>query len=187
MTNENQNTKALVLENGFIIDIPEELIRYLERNNIDWEWYDMRQKFWKENREETFKFFAGLPEGQVLICSTVFDGYDQLELMIQLLHKLKDKKFTFKIMHGCLCDNLLKFLAKEESSITPKELESKLKEDLSDEECRAIYQQIYDFKKDMNKKFEEVLVAHDIYWIKTFGEEIKLKSIEDIDKNKYDF
>lgn len=177
--------KALVLENGFIIDIPEELTRYLERNKIDWEWYDMRRKFWPENREETFRFFAGLPEGQMLICHTVFDGYQQLELMIELLHKLKDKKFTFKIMQGCLCDNLLRFLAKEESSITPRELESKLEEDLSDKECRAVYQQIYDFKKDMNKKFEEVLAAHDIYWLNSFGGEIQLKSIEDINKNKY--
>lgn len=179
--------KTLVLENGFVIDIPEQLTRYLERNKINWEWYDMRQKFWLENREETFKFFAGLPKGQTLICHTTFDGYQQLELMIQLLHKLKDNNFTFKIMHGCLCNDILKFLSEEESSITPKELEKKLEEDLTDEECHAIYEKIYNFKKEMNKKFEEVLVAHEIYWIKTHGEEIRLSSIQDIEDNKYDF
>ena len=180
------DNKALVLENGFIIDIPEELTRYLERNKINWEWYDMREKFWPENREETFKFFAGLPEGQELYCHTVFDGYQQLELVIQLLHKLKDKKFTFKIMHGCLCDDLLKFLAKDESSITPKELEKRLEEDLTDKECDKIYKKIYAFKKEINKQFEEVLSAHNIYWLKSFGEEIPLRSIDDLNANKYD-
>lgn len=187
MTKKNQNTKALVLENGFIIDIPESLIRYLEWNKVDWEWYDMRQKFWKENREKTFKFFAGLPEGQELYCHTVFDGYQQLELMIQLLYKLRDKKFTFKIMQGCLCDNLLKFLSEEESSITPNELLKELERDLTDEECDVIYEKIYDFKKDINKKFEDVLASHNIYWLKGLGEEIPLKSIDDLHKNKYDF
>lgn len=180
------DNKAIVLENGFIIDIPEELIRYLDRNKINWEWYDMREKFWPENREETFKFFAGLPEGQELYCHTVFDGYQQLELVIQLLHKLKDKKFTFKIMHGYLCDDLLKFLAKDESSITPKELEKRLEEDLTDKECDKIYKKIYAFKKEINKQFEEVLSAHNIYWLKSFGEEIPLRSIDDLNANKYD-
>ncbi|HMY42151.1 MAG TPA: hypothetical protein PLW92_03750 [Chitinophagales bacterium] len=182
------SNKALVLENGFVIDIPEELIRYLDRNKIKWEWYDMREKFWQENREETFKFFAGLPEGQELYCHTVFDGYQQLELMIQLLYKLRNKKFTFKIMQGCLCDNLLKFLAEEESSITPKELEKRLEDDdLSNKDCDEIYERIYAFKKEMNKKFEEVLSSHNIFWLKSFGQEIPLRSIDDLHKNKYDF
>jgi hypothetical protein len=179
--------KALVLENGFIIDIPEELTRYLKRNQINWEWYDMRQKFWPENRKTTAAFFADLPKEQLLICSTVFDGYQQLELMIQLLHKLRSKNFTFKIMHGCLCNDLLDFLAEDESSITPKELEKELEKDLTDEECHAIYKKIYDFKKEINKQFEEVLQAHNIYWIKSHGEEILLKTIDDIKANKYDF
>lgn len=179
--------KALVLENGFIIDIPEELIRYLKRNQINWEWYDMRQKFWPENRKTTFEFFANLPTGQLLICNTVFDGYQQLELMIQLLHKFKSKNFTFKIMQGCLCNNLLDFLAEDESSITPKELEKELEKDLTDKECDAIYEKIYEFKRNINKQFEEVLQAHNIYWIKPHGEDILLKTIDDINKNKYDF
>jgi hypothetical protein len=43
------DSKALVLENGFVIDIPEELINYLKSENIEWEWYDTRFSFWKEN------------------------------------------------------------------------------------------------------------------------------------------
>ena len=180
--------KALVLENGFVIDIPKELIRFLDRGKVDWEWYDMREKFWPENRKETVKYFTGLPEGQVLICHTVFDGYQQLELMIELLHKLKEKKFTFKIMQGMLCNNLLKFLKEETSSITPKEYDKELeRDDLTDEECDAIYEKTYEFKRQMNKKFEEVLAAHEVYWIKSHGEQIRLSSLEDIEKNKYDF
>ena len=90
--------KAIVLENGFIIDIPEELIRYLEKNKIQWDWYDMRGKFWPENQKATVGFFTDLPKGQLLICSTVFDGYQQLELMIQLLYKLREKSFIFQIV-----------------------------------------------------------------------------------------
>lgn len=179
--------KALVLENGMIIDIPEELIKFLDRNKIEWEWFDMRRRFFPENRKKTLEFFSNLPEGQVLICSTVFDGYQQLELMIQLLHKLKKKKFVFKIMQGCLCDNLLKFLAEEESSITPKEFNRELEqENLTEAECDAIYEKIYSFKKEINKQFEEILSSHEVYWIESHGEEVRLNSIEDIEKNKYD-
>ena len=39
-----------------------------------------------------------------------------------------------------------------QGGITPKELEKKLEEDLTDEECHAIYEKIYNFKKDINKK-----------------------------------
>lgn len=179
--------KTLVLENGMIIDIPKELIKFLDRNKIEWEWFDMRRRFFPENRKKTLEFFSNLPEGQVLICSTVFDGYQQLELMIQLLHKLKKKKFVFKIMQDCLCDNLLKFLAEEESSITPKEFNRELEqENLTKAECDAIYEKIYSFKKEINKQFEEILSSHEVYWIKSHGEEVRLNSIEDIEKNKYD-
>lgn len=178
--------KAIVLENGFIIDIPEELIRYLEKNKIRWDWYDMREKFWPENQKATVGFFTDLPKGQLLICSTVFDGYQQLELMIQLLYKLREKSFTFKIMQGCLCNNLLDFLAEEESSITPKELEAEFEKNLTDEECDAIYEKIYDFKKEINRQFVEVLQSHNVYWIKSHGEDVLLKTVDDIEKNKYD-
>lgn len=182
------NKKTIILENGHIQDIPEELIRFLEKyEKQEWEWYDMRQKFWPENREKTIGFFAGLPEGQHLACHTVFDGFQQLELMIQLLHKLKDKKFVFYIMQGMLCNNLLEFLDKNESSITPKELDELLEGNLTDEECEAIYEQIYEFKRNINKQLEEVLSSHEVYWVKPYGEKIRLSSLQDIKDNKYDF
>lgn len=163
--------KAIVLENGFIIDIPNEMKEYLKTHKIEWEWYDTRFSFWKENREATVKYFSNLPKGQLLICSTVFDGFQQLELFINLLHKLKDKNFSFKIMHGCLCNDFIDFLDEYESSITPKELD-----DYPDKR--------EDFKKEMNQKFFEVLQYHNIYWLDRFSSDgIVLKNLEDIKEN----
>lgn len=176
-------SKAIVLENGFERDIPKSLISYLENNKIEWKHYDMRQRFWKENKAKTVKFFSSLPEGQVLLCHTVFDGFEQLELMIELLYSLRHKKFTFKIMHGCLAQDLLEFYENETSSITPKEIDDELdKDDLSDAECDAIYEKTYAFKREMNEKFLEVLKCHDIYWIR--WEEFLFKNLDDIKKTK---
>lgn len=181
-------SKALVLENGFVQDIPKQLIRYLDREKIEWEWYDMRTRFWPENREATFTFFSELPEGQELICNTTFDGYAQLELMIELLYKLRHKHFTFKIEHGCLCDGLLEFLNEKESSISPRELDKALEGDLTDEECDEVYEKLYQFKRDMNQKFFDVLQAHEVYWIsRRFDTGIGLlKTLEDIKENTYE-
>lgn len=176
--------KALVLENGLEIDIPKDLIKYLKKNKIEWKWFDMRERFWPENKAKTIKLFSELPKGQVLICDTVFDGYQQLELMIQLLHKLKDKEFIFKIIHPCLPNSLIKFYEEEESSITPKELTNKLEsdEDLTDKQLDKIYEEIYSFKKEINHKFIEVLEYHNIIWL---DEEIELKSLDIIKENTF--
>ena len=37
--------KNYILENGFEMDIPKQLIKFLKRRNVDWEWYDMREIF----------------------------------------------------------------------------------------------------------------------------------------------
>lgn len=37
--------KAIVLENGFQQDIPKDLIDYLNERNVEWEWFDMRERF----------------------------------------------------------------------------------------------------------------------------------------------
>lgn len=176
--------KTIVLENGLEQDIPEELIHFLDRSQMKWNWYDMRQKFWPENRAKTIKYFSGLPEGQVFACHTCFDGYDQLELMIQLLHALKDKKFTLYIMHGMLTNDLFEFYNKTSSSITPNELYKELeREDITDEEADAVYEKMDDFKREMNQKFLEVLPAHNIIWVRRFSMQIPLKSLDDIKNN----
>ncbi len=162
--------EVIVLENGFVRDIPEDLIKYLEDNNISWVHYDTRFGFWPENRTNTIEYFKSLPKNQIFMCETVFDGFQQLELFIELLHSLKDKEFTLKIMNPSLCDNLIEFYNEYDSSISPKELDDfpkKRKE----------------FKLEMNKKFLEVLQYHNIYWLYRFKKEdgILLKTLEEID------
>lgn len=176
--------KAILLENGFDIDVPKELKDYLIDEGTSWDHYDTRFSFWKENRAKTFDFFNNLPESQYLICSTCFDGYQQLELFVELFHKLKHKKFKFKIMHPSLCNDFIDFLAERESSITPDELEKKLEEDLSTVEITKVLNKIKDFKLQMNQKFFEVLEHHDIYQL-SWGEELLLKNKEDLDKHKH--
>lgn len=163
--------KAILLENGFEMDIPEELIDYLKEEGIKWEWYDTRFSFWKENRAKTMKFFSALPIGQMLVCSTVFDGYQQLELFINLLHSLKDKNFTFKIMHGCLAEDLYKWYNYYESSLTPSTPE--YNDDPKKREA---------FKREMNRKFREVLAAHNIVWVRRHGMEEHLTDLRMIKK-----
>lgn len=173
--------KALVLENGFKIDIPKQLINYLKEEKVKWDWYDTRFSFWKENREATMKFFSELPIGKRIYCHTCFNGFQQLELFIQLLYKFKEKQFTFKIMHGCLAEDLLKFYDKDESSITPKEIENELDNASTDAEFNAANAKEKAFKNKMNEMFLAVLSSHNIYWIK-WHEEYLLKNLEDVKK-----
>lgn len=189
MNKEDQNLnetkpidgKALVLENGFVIDIPEELIRYLEAGKIEWDWYDTRFSFWKENREETMKFFSELPVGKHIYCHTTFNGFQQLELFIQLLYKFKEKNFTFKIMHGCLAEDLLGFFDEEESTITPDEIEKEMDDADTNAKFSAANEKVRAFKKQMNEMFLEVLSCHNIYWI-NWHDEFLFKTLEDIKK-----
>ncbi len=184
MKNYNSLDKVLVLENGFEFDIPEELRSHLSHNNIEFDWYDTRCCFWKENRETTFEFFSNLPTGKQLYCHTTFDGFQQLELFIELLHKLKDKNFTLKIMHGSLADGFIVFYNERESSITPKELEKELDDTETHEDLVNVRNKILDFKKEMNKKFLEVLEFHDIYWI-SWDKNVLFNNLDDIKNNCY--
>jgi|ERR1044072_2986649 hypothetical protein len=172
--------KAIVLENGFKQDVPEELTDYLKERNIEWEWFDMRFSFYPENRVETMKVFSEFPVGQTFYVHTTFEDYVQLEYMILLLDKLKHKNFSLYIDHGCLAKDFLDFYNEEESSITPDELTAQLEDDLTDEESEKVYELIYAFKKGINEKFLEVLKAHNIYWI-TY-DDVLFKSLDDIKK-----
>src|ERR1035438_4779803 len=169
--------KAIVLENGFERDVPEQLMEHLKENKISWELFDMREKFWPKNRKATFEFFSNLPKGQLIFCQTVFVEFQQLELMIELLHKLKDKNFTIKMVHGCLAESLLRFYDQTESSITPSELNKELEKDLTNKQAKVIFKKIDDFKKEINKKFLEVSDSHNIYWIR--WDEKLFKTLDD--------
>lgn len=175
-----KNNKALVLENGFVIDIPKELLEYLKEKEVEWEWYDTRFAFWKENREATLKFFSELPVGQVLYCHTVFENFQQLELFIQLFYKLREKHFTFKIMHGRLAEDFLDFYAERESSILPSEIEKEIDDAKTDAEFDLANKKAKAFKEEMNKMFLEVLSSHNISWV-TY-KEILFKTLDDVKK-----
>lgn len=173
--------KAIVIENGFEMDIPEELISYMKDRNISYTWIDARELFFPENRENTKKYFSELPEGQTFYISTVFEDFQQLELFIVLLYKLRHKKFCFKIMNWSLGEEFLNFYEKRESSITPNELEKEFEKDLSEEESKNLMAKIYRFKDDMNGMFLEILKAHDIYKITNIRrDETIFKNILDI-------
>lgn len=159
--------KAIVLENGFERDIPKSLLKYMKRGDIEFTHYDMRKRFWPENREETLKFFSNLPEGQLFCLSTVFDGFMQLELMIQLLTKLKDKKFEIRMSTYSLPHAFVEYLDEPRS-------------ELVDEDDELSYQEELDFKLAMNKDFENILVNHKIVWIHPHDEDIHLESVEQI-------
>lgn len=158
---------VILLENGFPIDVPENMVKYLIDNNIQWIHYDIREKFWPVNRAETLSFFTNLPQNQVIITDHGMLDFELLELMIQLLYTLKEKNFTIKIMNGMLCGKLVKFIENDLSSITPKELEDDYNAELK-------------FKTEMNAKFKAVLNYHNLYWIHNYFDDILLNSFEDI-------
>jgi hypothetical protein len=41
-------TRALILENGLKSDVPEELIKHIERSGLEWNVFDMSERFWPE-------------------------------------------------------------------------------------------------------------------------------------------
>ena len=179
--------KVIILENGNEFDMPSKLKRYLDSNKIEWELYDMRQRFWPENEKETIKFFSELPKNQEFILETVFNGFQQLELMIELLYKLRNKEFTIKILHPCLFENLVTWLKTKESEITPKELEKPLYDmsrEYSDEELDETYEKIYAFKSELIQKFSWVLSSHNISWVGRFDGDILIKDIQYIKNNE---
>ncbi len=61
--------KAIVLENGFIIDIPEELIRYLEKNKIQWNWRYWLNRLQQQCEENRVSFRSVSPYNTSITCS----------------------------------------------------------------------------------------------------------------------
>jgi len=178
--------KVLILEHGGSYELEEESIKYVEKRlNKSWEYFDLRERFWPKNRKSTFDFFASLKENQIIAAKTVFADFIQLEMFIEMLHKLKDKHFTVYLFNPILPDKLLIFLKEKESSITPPELEKQLEEEeITDEEGDEVYKKIYAFKKEMNKKFFEVLTYHTIIWVRCYGLSTQITNLKDLESNK---
>lgn len=144
----------LIIENSGPQDFPEELTTLLENNFKENReiWYFFGEAFWPKNRKETHQRFMALPEGSNIICDHTFDGYQQVELMIDLLSEFKriGKKVNVYIYNPCLDVNFKEFIEGRFSSIEPEEIEN-------DYELRK------EFKRDMNKKFFDILEYHEVY------------------------
>lgn len=106
--------KNLILENDNTLD--ERISDFLEDqpsfNESKEEWLKFRFAFWPEERANTIKKFLSLENGDNIICQTVFDGMDQAELMINVLHKLmnNDIKINFYIICNCMIEDFKKYV-----------------------------------------------------------------------------
>jgi hypothetical protein len=149
--------KNLILENDNEFDgIPDKLSSILETQFLENRefWFSFRTAFYPKEREETMKRFASLESGDNIICQTVFDGWMQLELVVELLIKLKEmgKKINFYIVIPDLKENIQDYFDEYESELTPNTEEYNDSPSLRKE-----------FKKQMDQKMVEVLDYHSIY------------------------
>lgn len=144
-----------ILEDGGIIDIPEQLLQHFERfySGEEYTHYNMSQRFYPNNRTETAQFFMNIKPVDILLTYHVFVDFQYLELMIELFSKI-ETPLTLKIMNPSLGESLSKFMEEPYSSIDDGVPENKRR----------------DFKKTMNDKFVTVLSKHNIFWICRHGE-----------------
>lgn len=150
--------RTLIIENQHEIDIPEELQRLMgvafkEGREL---WCHFHEAFWPENRKETLGRLMQLKTNDVIVCQHVFDGYQQLELMSEVLNKLTElgEKIDVYIVHPTLDEELNDFLDKYESSITPDTEEYD-----DDPDLRQA------FKKSQNDKVISAVKNHRIFGV----------------------
>lgn len=162
--------KNIILENGLLQDVPNELLRWLGRNEInDFELFDTRQIFWKENVENTYEKFMSYENETNIYCHHVFGDFQLLELFIELLYEINDVSFNVHIMNSSMNEYLKEFLKQERSDITPKELQRFYDVAPTLEDSNKVWKMILDFKKEILRKFENVLQKHNFYWIRPYG------------------
>lgn len=174
--------KNVILENGFLRDVPKELLRWLERNNIlEYELVDTRQIFWKENVKNTFKKFMSYEDGTNFYTHHVFEDFQLLELFTELFYEINDKTFNFHIMNNSMVEYLQDFLKQDRADITPNELQRFFDISPTLEDSNIIWNQILEFKKEIVRKFENVLQKHNFIWILPYGNKsVIFKSLEEI-------
>lgn len=151
--------KNLVIENDCKQDIPRQLIRLLEneprfKDGQEF-WTQFKESFWPKNREETMKRFMELTEDDNVLCQTVFVDWMQLELVAELLCKLKSigKKINFHILvYPSLEEQVKEYLGEYESDIAP-----------DTEEYNDSYALREQFKKEMNQKLLDAIEYHNVY------------------------
>lgn len=149
--------KNLILENDNEQDgIPTRLSWVLENRFLEDRefWFSFNTAFWPENREESVNRFMSLEDDGNIICQTVFDRWMQLELVVELLLKLKSvgKKINFHIHVPDLKEDMQDYLNESESELTPDT------DEYNDSHSLRI-----EFKRGMDKKLIEVMDYHNIY------------------------
>jgi len=174
--------KNVILENGFLRDVPKELLKWLERNNVlEYELVDTRQMFWQENVENTFKKFMSYENGTNFYTHHVFEDFQLLELFTELFYEIDDRTFNFHIMNYSMVEYLTDFLKQDRADITPRELQKAFDKAKNNEESNKAWNEILEFKKEIVRKFENVLQKHNLIWIRPFGyENITFKRLDDI-------
>lgn len=148
--------KNLVLNNYHEQDMEKDFRAFLKNNFTENQeiWLHFQTAFWPENREASFTRFLSLKSGDNILCRTVFDGYGQLELMVNLLCELKkySKKLNIYISHPSLAKEIKKYLDKSESELTPQT-----------DWYNDSYIRREKFKKTANKKLLEAISFHNVY------------------------
>lgn len=174
--------KNVILENGFLRDVPKELLIWLERREIfEYELVDTRQIFWNENVENTFKKFMSYEDGTNFYTHHVFEDFQLLELFTELFYEINDKTFNFHIMNNSMVEYLQDFLKQDRADITPNELQRFFDISPTLEDSNIIWNQILEFKKEIVRKFENVLQKHNFIWILPYGNKsVVFKSLEEI-------
>jgi predicted ester cyclase len=155
--------KNLILENDCMQDIPKTLQRILETKfteNREY-WVQFSSSYWPENRDKTFERFKTLEEGDNVVCATVFDGWQQLEIMALILASCP-KRINFYILVYDLQGQIEEYLSVSESDITPN---------------TAKYNDSWElrrkFKEDMNNLVKLILKIHNIYQLSRYEDEVK--------------
>ncbi len=157
--------KNLVLNNYHPQDQDKRFAKFLETHFTENQetWNHFEEAFWKENEKETMTRFLSLESGDTILCHTVFVDYQQLELMILLLHGFIEKGVTinFYISNFELKETLNDFFNKYESSIC-----------LDTQEYDDDYKLRRKFKNDIDSKMLSVLDFHNVYELNELNERI---------------
>jgi hypothetical protein len=137
--------------------------------------------FWEENVENTFKKFMSYEDGTNFYTHHVFEDFQLLELFTELFYEINDRTFNFHIMNYSMVEYLKDFLKQDRADITPRELQKFFDISPTLEDSNRVWNEILEFKKEIIRKFENVLQKHNLIWIRPFGRDnITFKSLEDI-------
>lgn len=115
--------KNLIIENWCEQDIPRELqkemqTKFIENREI---WTQFQSSYHPKNREATIERFKALQTGDNIVCQTVFEDFQQLEIMAMILMRddIQPGLNFYIYIHGILDEQIQEYLDKYESDCTP--------------------------------------------------------------------